>query len=148
MNGKLNSQTVKIVFGWITTAVILRFYFVITSNFLKIKTISNSRSFLFFSSFSQLTDLVKRLAQDDLNLFHLLRYIWEGAWNGLVWSPCCPRDSQESSSTPHFKSINSLALSLVYRKYWTNEWRQIQSGMTAMNEKYRKSTDEGTRGLI
>ena len=71
MNGKLNSQTVKIVFGWITTAVILRFYFVITSNFLKIKTISNSRSFPFFSSFSQLTDLVKRLAQDDLNPFHL-----------------------------------------------------------------------------
>ena len=26
-----------------------------------------------------------------------------------VWSPCCPRDSQESSPTPQFKSINSLA---------------------------------------
>ena len=25
----------------------------------------------------------------------------------LVWSPCSPRDSQESSSTPQFKSINS-----------------------------------------
>ena len=25
----------------------------------------------------------------------------------LGWSPCCPRDSQESSSTPQFKSINS-----------------------------------------
>ena len=32
----------------------------------------------------------------------------------LVWSPCCPRDSQESSPTPQFKSINSLVLSLVY----------------------------------
>lgn len=81
MNGKLNSQTVKIVFGWITTAVILRFYFVITSNFLEIKTISNSHSFPFFSSLSQLTDLVKGLAQDDLNPFCLLRYIWKGAWN-------------------------------------------------------------------
>ena len=30
----------------------------------------------------------------------------------LVWSPCIPRDSQESSPTPQFKSINSLALSL------------------------------------
>ena len=30
----------------------------------------------------------------------------------LVWSPCCPRDSQESSPVPEFKSINSLALSL------------------------------------
>ena len=34
--------------------------------------------------------------------------------NGLVGSPCSPRDSQESSPTPHFKSINSSALSLLY----------------------------------
>ena len=32
----------------------------------------------------------------------------------LVWSPCCPRDSQESSPTPQFKSINSLVLCLLY----------------------------------
>ena len=31
---------------------------------------------------------------------------------GLVGSPCSPRDSQESSPTPQFKSINSPALSL------------------------------------
>ena len=31
--------------------------------------------------------------------------------NGLVRSPCSPRDSQESSPTPQFKSINSSALS-------------------------------------
>ena len=31
--------------------------------------------------------------------------------NGLVGSPCSPWDSQESSPTPQFKSINSLALS-------------------------------------
>ena len=35
-------------------------------------------------------------------------------WNGLVGSPCSPRDSQESSPTPQFKSINSLALSLLH----------------------------------
>ena len=35
-------------------------------------------------------------------------------WDGLVGSPCSPRDSQESSPTPQFKSINSLALSLLY----------------------------------
>ena len=29
----------------------------------------------------------------------------------MVWSPCSPRDSQESSVTPQFKSISSLALS-------------------------------------
>ena len=32
----------------------------------------------------------------------------------LVWSPCRSRDSQESSPAPQFKSINSLALSLLY----------------------------------
>ena len=31
----------------------------------------------------------------------------------LVRSPCCPRASQESSPTPQFESINSLALSLL-----------------------------------
>ena len=34
--------------------------------------------------------------------------------NGLVGSPCSPRDSQESSPTPQFKSINSLALCLLH----------------------------------
>ena len=27
-------------------------------------------------------------------------------WNWLGWSPCSPRDSQESFPAPHFKSIN------------------------------------------
>ena len=30
-------------------------------------------------------------------------------WDGLVGSPCHPRDSKESSPTPQFKSINSSA---------------------------------------
>ena len=34
--------------------------------------------------------------------------------NGLVGSPCSPRDSQESSPTPQFKSIDSLALGLLH----------------------------------
>ena len=45
----------------------------------------------------------------------------------LVGSPCSPRDSQESSPTPQFKSINSLAFSLLYgpvltsiHDYWKN----------------------------
>ena len=45
----------------------------------------------------------------------------------LVWSLRSPRDSQESSPTPHFKSINPLALSLLYgppltsiHDYWKN----------------------------
>ena len=46
--------------------------------------------------------------------------------NGLVGSPCSLRDSQESSPTPQFKSINSSALSFFYsptltsHDYWKN----------------------------
>ena len=32
----------------------------------------------------------------------------------MVWSPCSPRDSQESSPTPQFKNINSSTLSFLY----------------------------------
>ena len=34
--------------------------------------------------------------------------------NGLIGSPCSPRDSQEYSPAPQFKSINSSALSLLH----------------------------------
>ena len=34
-------------------------------------------------------------------------------YDGMVWSPCSPRDSQESSPTPQFKSINSSGLSFL-----------------------------------
>ena len=34
--------------------------------------------------------------------------------DGLIESPCSPRDSQESSPTPQFKSINFSALSFLY----------------------------------
>ena len=32
----------------------------------------------------------------------------------LIWSPCCPRDSQESSPTPQFEIISSLGLNLLH----------------------------------
>ena len=48
-------------------------------------------------------------------------------WDWLVWSPCSPRDSRESSPAPQFETINSLALSLLYgpaltsvHEYWKN----------------------------
>ena len=48
--------------------------------------------------------------------------------DGLVGSLCSPRDSQESSPTPQFKSINSSALSFLYgptftsiHNYWKNQ---------------------------
>ena len=41
-------------------------------------------------------------------------------WDGLVGSPFSPRDSQESSPTPQFKSINSLVLSFLYSPILTS----------------------------
>ena len=35
-------------------------------------------------------------------------------YDWLVWSPCSPRDSQESFPTPQFKSINSLVFNFLY----------------------------------
>ena len=35
-------------------------------------------------------------------------------YDWLIWYRCSPRDSQESSPTPQFKIINSLALSFLY----------------------------------
>ena len=35
-------------------------------------------------------------------------------WDGLFWSPCSPRDSQESFPTPQYKSINPSELSFLY----------------------------------
>ena len=48
--------------------------------------------------------------------------------DGLVQSPCSPRDSQESSPTPQFKSINSSALSFLYSPTLTlihDYWKTI-----------------------
>ena len=39
----------------------------------------------------------------------------------MLWSPCCPRDSQESSPAPQFKGINSLVLCLLYSPVLTTE---------------------------
>ena len=50
-------------------------------------------------------------------------------WFPLGWT-CSPRDSQESSPTPQFKSISSSALSFLYSRtltsihdYWEIYWR-------------------------
>ena len=52
---------------------------------------------------------------------------WFPLGNFLVGFPCSPGDSQESSPTPQFKSINSLVLSFLYNTtltsihdYWKN----------------------------
>ena len=49
--------------------------------------------------------------------------------HGLVGSPCSPRDSQESSPTPQFKSINPSALSFLYSPTLTSihDYRKNQN---------------------
>ena len=47
--------------------------------------------------------------------------------NGLVGSPCSPRDSQESSPTPQFKCINSSVLNLLHSPTLTGEKNQRES---------------------
>ena len=44
--------------------------------------------------------------------------------NGLVGSPCSPRDSQEYSPMQQFKSINSLALSFLHSPTLTSRQPQ------------------------
>ena len=63
--------------------------------------------------------------------------------DGLVGSPCSPRDSQDSSPTPQIKSINSSVLSFLYsptlasiHDYWKNhsfDWMNLcwQSNVSA-----------------
>ena len=53
---------------------------------------------------------------------------YSGLLGWMVGSPWCPRNSQESSPTPQFKSINSLGLSFLYsptltsiHDYWKNQ---------------------------
>ena len=45
---------------------------------------------------------------------------WSPLTCGQVGTPCSPRDSQESSPTPQFKSIKSLALSFLYNPSLTS----------------------------
>ena len=48
--------------------------------------------------------------------------------NTQDWSPCSPGDSQESSPTPQFKSINSSVLSFLYSLTLTSihdHWKTV-----------------------
>ena len=59
----------------------------------------------------------------------------------MVGSPCSPRDSQESSPTPQFKSINSLALSFLFsptltsiHDYWKNHSFELYDSLCYIPE--------------
>ena len=64
-------------------------------------------------------------------ILHLQSFRWifrvDFLYDWVVWPPCSPRDSKESSPTPPSEGINSLALSLSYcpaltstYDYWKN----------------------------
>ena len=48
-------------------------------------------------------------------------------YDWLVGSPCSPKDSQESSPTPQFQTISSLALSFLYGPTLTSTHDQRKS---------------------
>ena len=63
-----------------------------------------------------------RLQHQSFQLLFMVDLFWD--W--LVWSPCCPRDSQKSLA-PQFKSNNFSSLCLLYdptltreHDYWKN----------------------------
>ena len=54
-------------------------------------------------------------------------------YNWLVWSFCTPRDAQESSPAPQFKSINGSAFSFLYSPTLTSiqdYWKYQRSSLT------------------
>ena len=56
-------------------------------------------------------------------------------YDWLVWSPCSPRDSQVSSPSPEFESINSLGFSLFYDLTLTSIrdcWKNHSSDRTGL----------------
>ena len=63
----------------------------------------------------------------------LQHHSFQWIFRGLVWSPCCPGDFQESSPAPQFKSINFLVLSHLYGPalaYMHDYWKIHSFGST------------------
>ena len=81
------------------------------------QSFSASGSFLmsqFFESGGQSIGVSASTSVLSMNIQDLFPLGW------LIWSLCSPRDSQEFSPTPQFKSIISLALSFLYSSSLTS----------------------------
>ena len=76
--------------------------FLLPSIFPSIRGFSNSR---LFTLAGQSTGALASASFHPMNSQAWFHYDW------LVWSPCHPRDSQESSAIPQFKNINTSVLS-------------------------------------
>ena len=81
-------------------------------------------SFQWVSSLHQMVKVLEfQLQHQSFQWIFRVDFLYD--W--LVGSPCSPRDSQESSPTLQFKSVNSSALSFLYsptltsiHDYWKN----------------------------
>ena len=78
----------------------------ISSSFVPFSSCSQS----FLASMSQLFTSSGQI----IGVSALASFLPKKSQNGLAGSPCSPRDSQESSPTPQFKSINSSVLSFLH----------------------------------
>ena len=85
---------------------------------------SNIRVFLISQFFTSGGQSIGASASESVLSMNIQDWFPPGLTDG---SPCRPRDCQESSTTPQFKSINSLVLSFLYsptltsiHDYWEN----------------------------
>ena len=93
--------------------------------FSSLQSFPASGSFQWVSSSHQVTKVLEfQLQHQSFQWMFSIDFLY--GW--LVGSPCSPRDAQESSPTPQFKSINSLVLSFFYGPtltsiydYWKNQ---------------------------
>ena len=69
-------------------------------------------------------------------------------YNGLVGSPGSPSDTQESSPTPQFKSINSLVLSFLYHLTFTSIHDYWLQSMGSQRVRHSWTTNTFTFMLI
>ena len=89
-----------------------------------------------FDSSSQVVKVLEIQLQHQTFQWIFRVYLLEG-W--LVWSPCSPRDSKESSPEPQFKSISSLVLSLLYGPTLTSVHDYWKKNMALTQRTYWQS---------
>ena len=90
----------------------------------------------------------------ELQLYHqsfqwMFRVDFLQDW--LVWSPCCSRDSQESSPAPQFEIIISSALSLLYGLTLTSVpdyWMQVPPQERRPIDPFRNSHWEDSTSVL
>ena len=86
----------------------------------------------FFASGGQSVRVTASVSVLPMNIQDWFPLGLTGLIDWIDWSLCCPRDSQESSPMPQFKSINSLALSFLHSPTLTSihdYWKNLSFGL-------------------